>query len=262
MLSPKAQPLQNTGYCHCCRGDTTFQINDEWLRDHYICTKCNSIPRQRHIQYVLDSYLPGWEQLTIHESSPSNDFISRQCRSYSSSYYFQGVERGSIHNGARCEDLENLTFDDNTFDIVITQDVFEHIFNPALGAREIKRVLKPGGVHVFTAPKHKGIRKSYPRARLDDGKIVYLKEEMYHGNPIGDGKALVTWDYGDDFEFLLHQWSGMPTITYVTRDRNLGLDGEYLEVFVSAKRQSTIDRYLQYVRRRLRNLKARVRRQN
>jgi hypothetical protein len=58
---------------------------------------------------------------------------------------------------------------------------------------------------------------------------------MFHGNPVGDGRSLVTWDYGDDFEDLLTKWSGYPVKTYVTRDRNLGLDGEYLEVFVCRK---------------------------
>jgi hypothetical protein len=97
--------------------------------------------------------------------------------------------------------------------------------------------LKPGGMHIFTAPKHKGIKKSYPRAKLTEGRVEYLLEEQYHGNPVGDGRSLVTWDYGDDFEHLLFEWSRCPTTTYVTRDRGLGIDGEYLEVFVARKPQ-------------------------
>ena len=99
----------------------------------------------------------------------------------------------------------------------------------------IMRVVKPGGAHVFTAPKHKGLRKTRQRARLDNGTIVHMLEEQYHGNPVGDGRALVTWDYGDDFELCLWSWCGYPTVPYVVRDRQLGLDGEYLEVFVTRK---------------------------
>jgi hypothetical protein len=105
------------------------------------------------------------------------------------------------------------------------------------------RVLKPGGAHVFTTPKHAGLRRSYRRAEIDRiGQVKHLKEPLYHGNPIGDGRSLVTWDYGGDFEFLLWEWAGYPTATYVTRDRNLGIDGEFLEVFVTRKwaRQATL----------------------
>jgi hypothetical protein len=97
------------------------------------------------------------------------------------------------------------------------------------------RVLKPGGVHVFTVPKYRHIKNSYPRAKYSNGNIEHLKSEIYHGNPVGDGKALVTWDYGDDFEELICSWSNSNTTTYITRDKNLGLDGEHIEVFVTKK---------------------------
>lgn len=140
-----------------------------------------------------------------------------------------------MKHGVRCENLEELTFPSGTFDVFITQDVFEHVFNPDRATREIMRVLRPGGVHVFTAPKHKGLKKSRCRAELREGTVVHLLPEQYHGNPIGDGRSLVTWDYGDDFEFLLQAWSGCPTTTYVTRDPSLGIDGEFLEVFATRK---------------------------
>ena len=48
------------------------------------------------------------------------------------------------------------------------------------------------------------------------GDIQYLLEAQYHGNPIGDGRSLVTWDYGDDFEYLLFEWTKCPITTYGT----------------------------------------------
>ena len=107
--------------------------------------------------------------------------------------------------------LERLTYPDNTFDLFVTQDVLEHVFNPDRAVAEILRVVKPGGAHVFTAPKHKGLRLTAQRAALEQGEIRYLLDPQYHGNPIGDGRALVTWDYGDDFEAYLWAWCGYPT---------------------------------------------------
>jgi SAM-dependent methyltransferase len=227
---------ENTGYCHCCRNDVYFRSDESWLRDHYRCSVCHSIPRQRHLQLTLDRYFPEWEHKKIHESSPSNNFISRYSGvNYSCSQFFDFIQIGQYYQDTRSENLEKLTFADETFDIFITQDVFEHIFNPDLASKEIMRVLRSGGAHVFTAPKHKSLKVSCPRATLVDGTVKHLKDEQYHGNPIGDGRSLVTWDYGDDFEFLLHKWCGFPTVTYVVRDEKLGIDGEYLEVFVTRK---------------------------
>jgi SAM-dependent methyltransferase len=205
------------------------------LRDTYLCDTCGSIPRQRARQHILDKYIPEWPSQLIHESSPSNDFISRRCSNYSCTQFLEGVASGSEENGIRCEDLEKLTFDDESFDLVITQDVLEHVYSPQAAFNSILRVLKVGGAHVFTAPKHRGLVSSYPRILVTENGVEHLHEPEYHGNPVGDGRALVTWDYGDDFEGLVSNWSGFPLQTYITRDRQLGLDGEYLEVFVMKK---------------------------
>ena len=226
----------SSGYCHCCRDASTFQSNHAWLRDYYLCKKCGSLPRERHLQHVLDTQVEGWESKIIHESSPSNDLIGQFCgRNYS--YSHLSGDDGLNHEKIRPlkENLEFLSFGDETFDLFVTKDVLEHVFNPDIAASEIMRVLKPGGAHVFTTPIHRGLAKSYPRAALVDGKIIYLKDESYHGNPVGDGRSLVTWDYGDDFENLITNWSGFATETIIPAHNNLGIDGEYLEVFVTRK---------------------------
>lgn len=226
----------NEGYCHCCRRQTVFVATNPWLRDNYFCSTCQSIPRQRHIQMILDTYFSGWEARLIHESSPSTGFISQYARKYTSSQYLPEVPAGKMRDGVRSENLESLTFADRSFDIFITQDVLEHVFKPDRAVAEVHRVLKPGGIHIFTAPKHKGLLETCQRAELmADGTVNHLLPEMYHGNPVGDGRALVTWDYGYDFEELLSDWSGVPVMTYRTRDRSRGIDALFNEVFVIQK---------------------------
>ena len=228
-------PDRNAGWCTVCRADATFRITGPWLRDQYLCERCGSIPRQRHLQQVLDAVFPGWDDLEMHESSPSNDYLARRCARYGASQYLPEVAPGTQRDGVRCENLEALTFPDASLDLMVTQDVFEHVLRPDVAAREILRVLRPGGAHVFTVPKHRGLRRSRPRVEIVDGAARPVAEAVYHGNPVGDGRVLVTWDYGDDFESLLAHWCGAPTVTHLTRDRRLGIDGEFLEVFVTRK---------------------------
>jgi hypothetical protein len=45
----------------------------------------------------------------------------------------------------------------------------------------------------------------------------------------------VTWDYGADFEERIQGWSGYCTSTFNIRDRGIGIDGEFLDVFVTRK---------------------------
>ena len=54
----------------------------------------------------------------------------------------------------------------------VTQDVLEHVFHPDRAIAEIHRVLKPGGMHIFTAPKHRGLDVTIQRASIDEGGAI------------------------------------------------------------------------------------------
>lgn len=230
----------NSGFCNICEADTVFIEYTPWLRGNYKCKKCQSQPRNRALVNVLNKYAKEWHNLTMHESSPSgplSGFLKKKCKNYSSSHYFSDVARGSYKGEFRSEDLSALTFPDQSFDLIVTSDVFEHVMDPDKAFHEIARVLKPGGMHIFTIPWIPNHKHSSRRAALKaDGSIEFLKEPEYHGNPIGGGKgSLVTYDWGLDFPDFIYKHGGMSTQVYLEIDRKKGLDGEFLEVFISRK---------------------------
>ena len=51
-------------------------------------------------------------------------------------------------------DAQNMPFDDNTFDIVISCETIEHVPEPRLAVREMYRVCKPGGTLFLTTPNY------------------------------------------------------------------------------------------------------------
>ncbi|MFM0733397.1 class I SAM-dependent methyltransferase [Paraburkholderia sediminicola] len=184
---------------------------------------------------VLDTKFLGWESAEVHECSPVNDFTSRYAKRYTRSVYEPGVELGGMCNGARCENIEAMTFPGESFDLFITEDILEHVFRPDLAIAEIMRVLRPGGAHIFTAPKQKWITDTRQCAQLIDGEIKHLLEPQYHSAANG-GRSLVTWEYGYDFELLLCEWAGyVPVETHRLVDRSKGIDAEFNEVFVIRK---------------------------
>ncbi len=239
MSTPEVQEilLSNEGYCPICGARTRFESTHVWLRDFYICKICKTCPRQRATAMVIEQVCPNWRELSMHELSPCIPFFSSHCKKYTSSYYFSDIQPGyvDVSSGKRCENVEDLTYSDNTFDIFMHQDVLEHVFHPEKAMREVMRVLKPGGLHIFTAPKNKQLLASEPRAKLENGQVRHIKPEQFHGDPKDPNGVLVTWDYGADFEDLLSAFGGYLINTYVIRDRRYGIDGEYLEVFFSWK---------------------------
>lgn len=49
-------------------------------------------------------------------------------------------------------DGTHFPFDDESFDVAVSNEVFEHVFNPKEHLAEIHRVLKPGGLLFMTVP--------------------------------------------------------------------------------------------------------------
>ena len=117
------------GYCPICEKDVFFPSEYDWLRDHYICEFCASIPRERALMNVMQILYPEWRKLKIHESSPGNRGASiklmHEHSKYIASQYNLNIPFGEIYleYKYRSKDLENQTFEDERFDLVITQDV-------------------------------------------------------------------------------------------------------------------------------------------
>lgn len=206
------------GLCAVCGEQTHFTLKKPGfsLREA-ACASCGATQRNRDLAtgilgaYGLDpagslvEQLEGLAHLTVFEAQADGAVhrILERLPGYYCAEFFDGVQLGTnATKGVRCENLEMLTFPDETFDMVITQDVFEHIADPQSAFNEIARVLKPGGRHIFTVPLHEG-HKTASRARLVDGHPKHLMLPVYHGDPLRSSGSLVYTDFGDDLPDLL-----------------------------------------------------------
>ena len=173
----------------------------------------------------------------MHESSPggaSSEKLKRECQKYVASHFFPDVAPGQMKDGFRCENLEQQTFADAEFDLVVTQDVFEHILNPRQAFSEIARTLKPGAAHVFTVPWYYW-KPTLVRAVEENGAIQHLENPDYHGNPIDPNGSLVVTEWGWDFCDFIYKHSGMTTTVVRIQDKYRGIQAEFIEVFISRK---------------------------
>jgi SAM-dependent methyltransferase len=196
--------------------------------------------------HVLTTFFPQWRNLCIHESSPGWDRVTQrlatECTNYTATQYDQTMPFGSVVEAPRMiggkyrnENLEAQTFATETFDLVITQDVFEHIFRPDLAISDIARTLKPGGATIMTVPIVRKTKPSRRRARLSGGYIEHLLPAEYHGNPLGVEGSLVVMDWGYDIAAYFQHHSGMSFLMLQVDNIDLGIRADLIEVLVGFK---------------------------
>lgn len=119
---------------------------------------------------------PGLEQL-LAEYLPANGkvidigcgdalttgplIISRNCRYVGVDLSDSAVTLAKRHGfeAYRVADASELPFEDSQFDAAVCIEVLEHLFLPHLAAKEIFRVLKPGGMLIATVPNAAHWRK-------------------------------------------------------------------------------------------------------
>lgn len=83
-----------------------------------------------------------------------------------------------------------LPFVDATFDAVFSHALFEHLSNPAAAAREVARVLKPGGFFAVRSPDWGGfLLYPYPPVVMQ-AILAYQKLQRAHGGDTQVGRKL------------------------------------------------------------------------
>lgn len=237
---PKRPFYQARGYCPACEHHTHFVAQTRAFRGSLKCTKCRSVPRERALADALIRLRPNWRKLTIHESSPAPRGISQhlaaKCADYTATNFYPDVELGTMHEGYRCENMEAMTFADNSIDIHVHLDVLEHVNHPDRCLHEMLRTLKPGGLAIFTTPVEADLAETKRVALYTADGIEHYAKPEYHGNPALDGGSLVTFKYGQDLKTRLQGWEpGFAIEMFNAEKKNIGVMGPYLEVFALTK---------------------------
>jgi len=231
-------PISFKGTCPICNESAGFESGDAWFRDHLFCLSCGSIPRERIFTWALEIFQPQWRKLKIHESSPADRAVSQRltqnCEHYIGSQYFQDVPRGKTRDGLRSEDLEAMTFADQSLDLHLHLDVMEHVNRPDKVLQEMCRTLRPGGLAIFTTPIYPDFAETQRKAIYFDDGVEHMAPPEYHGNPIDEGGgALVTFHFGRNFSSLMQAWEPNFAITHlIPNDPDIGAVGEFRDVFV------------------------------
>ncbi len=204
-----------SGYCRVCEKNTKFKLNINKkkkinFRGSLVCEHCKLGNRKRFMLSFLKDFTKNsdsnlrvfmYEQITkffrLAQKINSIDLTGSE---------FLGYEKnpGQIIKNIRNEDALNLSFKDNSFDVIVSNDVFEHIPNINKSLSEAQRVLKNSGSLLISIPFYQNKLKTIRRASIKEGNIENILPPMYHSNPISKkDDSLVFYDFGWDFlDFL------------------------------------------------------------
>ncbi|MEE4240648.1 MAG: class I SAM-dependent methyltransferase [Desulfopila sp.] len=129
-------------YCPLCSTRRLFvKLNSHEMGVR--CLTCRATTVTLSLATVLQQLVPDLSTQKIYELSsrgPLVKFLKDHCMELTCSEYFEKVDPGSYFKGVLCQDVQQLSFADNSFDICTSTEVFEHVPDDRKGFAEIARV--------------------------------------------------------------------------------------------------------------------------
>ena len=165
------------------------------------CLRCGASVIPMALVQVMKRRVPDLGQCAVYEMSSRGalyTYLKREAGLLQYSEYFDDVPPGAYKGNVQCQNVEQLTYEDNAFDVCTSTEVFEHVADDRAGFSEIHRILKTDGLFIFTVPFFPD-RDTVERAKTVNGQIKHLLPPAYHGDSMrGPGQVFVFREYGRD----------------------------------------------------------------
>ena len=174
-------------------------------RERLVCPLCNLNNRQRLVATLLLQRLRSWQTpRRVYVMERVTPFYAWAVKALSnheligSEYLGPAYRSGDVVRGVLHEDVTSLSFEEESVDCIVSNDVFEHVPNPVAAFRECFRVLRRGGVMLATMPFDASSDVSITRAEWRNGMVMHRLPAVFHGNPVSSEGSLVFTDFGWD----------------------------------------------------------------
>lgn len=224
----------SAGLCTVCGNHAPWIISETAaLRENYCCSKCKASLRYRNQASAIVNYFglgihatlrdlirdERFSQSAVFEIVLRGPFIKyfSKWTKYTQASRLLDKPAGQTKHGVKSEDLTKISFDDSSFDLIVSSEVMQHVFKFEKAFAELFRILKPGGYHIFTIPLTWPISEStVKRATETRGSVEHhLPPRFQRGG--NDIPSLVCTEFGLDLLDLLTElgykaWFSRPSM--------------------------------------------------
>ena len=171
-----------------------------WLdqREGHRCRDCAMSKRVRMLLWTIRRRCRPGSELRILHLNQTNALgpALEGLGSVTETLYRSDQPLGSRIGGCFNEDMSRLSFEDNRFDLAVHSETLEHLPDYRRALDEVRRVLQPGGIQVYTVPLLFS-RATRQRMTLDEsGRLVSQLSPSFHGC---NREFPVIWEFGGDF---------------------------------------------------------------
>jgi SAM-dependent methyltransferase len=210
-------PGQLEAFCYVCQGTQLFDIENaseevNW-RETLRCEGCGLINRWRSSVHLFEALCKPNDESPIYITeaiTPLYQMLKQRYPETVGSEYVEGRESGEVFEAwghkVQFEDVTRLSFRAGCFDAILSFDVLEHVPDYKQALKEFLRVLKPGGIVLWSAPFSFAEQTEIRASLLVDGTIEHHLPPHYHGDPMSDQGVLCFQSFGVD---VLHTMESM-----------------------------------------------------
>lgn len=139
--------------------------------------------------------------------------------------------QGVLNIDFSVEDVHALSFADDSFDIVHTHQVLQHVADPVQALREMRRVTKPGGLVAARDADYAGFIWFPLAPGLDEWLHLYRAAARANGGEPDAGRRLLSWARDAGFE---HVTATASTWCYATADERAWWGGMWADRIVES----------------------------
>lgn len=169
-------------FCPFCKEKTLFENMGRPVRLNVRCSVCGSLERHRFLYFVYNIiFLGRIDKINLLHLSPERcihdllkkyafiDYVSADLNP--ASYFFTDCKK---------EDFTKMSFGNKIFDVILSNQVMEHIEDEQGCLKEMKRCLKDSGVLIVNIPFKVGLEKTLENKKIiseEDRRLIYGQED-------------------------------------------------------------------------------------